>query len=256
MDKNILFEKVKEARLNRFLTNCYSMDILDKVNELWEDDSSFLFSCSDHGIERLYYFARDYETLNALLSQIPKGKYYLEFMTNRPDEYVPIDSVLVARMKRMSNSDCRDVFENSPVLQYRNDSIVEYAKADDTQEINKILWETFHTEVSHLLYDEELESQINEQNVMVHKNPETGAIDALLQTDVMPKKFYVNQVINRGEKHVIHAIMLKRLHDYIENGGKYAYAWVQEDNAASIKFHEKYGMSHDGMWDIIYCLEK
>ena len=44
----------------------------------------------------------------------------------------------------------------------------------------------------------------------------------------------------------------KKIYEYIESGGKYMYAWVEENNIASLKFHQKYGMRHDGMWDLIY----
>lgn len=42
----------------------------------------------------------------------------------------------------------------------------------------------------------------------------------------------------------------------IKAGGKYLYAWVEAFNVASVKFHEKYGMKHDGMWSMIYSIER
>lgn len=54
----------------------------------------------------------------------------------------------------------------------------------------------------------------------------------MLQAEVMTKKFYINQVANKSEKHVIHAILLDRLEKYAEKGGKYLYAWVEEKNIA------------------------
>ena len=72
----------------------------------------------------------------------------------------------------------------------------------------------------------------------------------------MPKKFYINQVVNQGERKTIHAILLNRLEAYTNAGGKYLYAWVEDKNTASLKFHEKYGMKHDGMWSMIYSIER
>ena len=72
----------------------------------------------------------------------------------------------------------------------------------------------------------------------------------------MPKKFYINQIVNKGKREIIHAILLNRLEEYIKAGGKYLYAWVEERNIASVKFHEKYGMKHDGMWSMSYSIER
>ena len=55
---------------------------------------------------------------------------------------------------------------------------------------------------------------------------------------------------------IIHAMMLNRLKKYSETGGRYIYAWIDEKNIASIKFHKKYGMEPDGIWDIIYFTER
>ena len=103
-----------------------------------------------------------------------------------------------------------------------------------------------------MLFDDELAEIIKEKKVIIHKDKQ---IDALLQIDVLPKKFYINQVINKADKCVIHAMLLSELSKYIQNGGQYIYSWVEENNIASMKFHQKYGMSHDGMWNIVYRLE-
>ena len=71
----------------------------------------------------------------------------------------------------------------------------------------------------------------------------------------MPKKFYINQIINKTGKEVIHAMLLSRLDQYRKSGGKYLYSWVEEANIASLKFHNKYGMEHDGMWNLVYRLK-
>ena len=55
---------------------------------------------------------------------------------------------------------------------------------------------------------------------------------------------------------MIHALLLNRLAEYAETGGKYLYAWIEDKNTASIKFHKKYGMRHDGMWNMIYSVER
>ena len=252
IDKSVLTQKALYARTHRFLTNCYSFDALDSVNGFFECGESFAISSEDHGINRLYFFAKDKDEMGSLMGSVDKGVYFVEYMTKDPDELTIAGAAVIARMKRIVNKDCSTVLED-PVLEvYRDDTIGEYADVKDAREINKILWSTFQTEISHLLSDEEIEEIIKANKMIIHRGDQ---IDALLQVDVMPKKFYINQVINKADKSVIHAMLLSELAKYVQNSGKYMYSWVEENNIASMKFHQKYGMSHDGMWNLVYRLE-
>ncbi|MCR5384695.1 MAG: hypothetical protein K6E72_08690 [Saccharofermentans sp.] len=252
IDKSEIIEKALNARSHRFISNCYSLDVLDSAKVIFEHGESFAFSIEDHGVNRLFFFVKDQEDLEPIFSSMEKGEYYIEYMTKQPDELVPVKTSVIARMKRMVNKDCRSVFDDLQLMQYKDDSVGEYAGIDDAHEINCLLWSTFHTEISHLLYDDELKEIIKAKKMIIHKAEQ---IDALLQIDVMPKKLYINQVINKADKSTIHAMLLNELCKYVQNGGRYIYSWVEEGNIASIKFHQKYGMNHDGMWNLVYRLE-
>lgn len=254
--KNEIYANIKVARENRFLTNCYSMDVVEQCRKIWCDGLNIMFSYEDHGIERLIYFVKSWDKIDSLLKQVEKGKYYFEFMTKNPDEYEFKSANLIAKMMRMSNQNCKLFLEEDlNILKYKDSAVIETATDADTKEINDILWTTFHTEISHLLYDDELTKKIMEGQISVHRNI-YGQIDALLQAEVLPKKFYINQIVNKTKKNVIHAILIKRLENYVKSGGKYIYAWVEDKNIASVKFHEKYGMKCDGMYSLIYCFER
>jgi N-acetylglutamate synthase-like GNAT family acetyltransferase len=253
MDIQIIYEKIKKAKELRLINNCYNFNVVENSTKLWEAGDDFLFAYADHGIQRLIYFGSNWDAVDELLKQVKNGRYLIEFMTKRPDEHKPAGSALLARMMRLANYDCRTVFsEDSAVAQYMDLPVGEKAKVEDVNEIDRILRSTFHTEISHLPSKDEIKSRIDQ--FTVHKSE--GNIDALLQTNVMPKKFYINQVVNKGDRKNIHAILLNELKKYIKDGGKYLYAWVEDTNMASLKFHEKYGMKHDGMWSMIYCLER
>ncbi len=256
INENKLLEKIKTAKGKRYLSNCYSLNGLKNLSRFWEVGDSFLYTYNDHGIVRGEFFVESYDILDKLIMSIDQRKYYLEFMTKNPEEYKPKETNLVARMIRIANLDCSGILkENALILKYKDSVDVSNASEQEAEEINRILWNTFHTEISHLLYDEEIRAKIREGKITIHRNVE-GCIDALLQADVMPKKFYINQIVNKAEKNVIHAILINRLQKYIEAGGRYIYAWVDDTNIASVKFHEKYGMKHDGMWNMVYCVEK
>lgn len=254
--KTEIFGRIKCARELGFITNCYSLDVVNHIHNIWKLGDDFVFSYMDHGILRLIYFVADWRNLDVILDEIDGEKYYLEFLTRNPDEYIPRNSKTMAKMKRLSNTDCRSVFaSDSPVLIYKNAVPVQPAEVDDVKRINQILWDAFLPAISHLLNDDEIKQKIKCGHFFVHKN-ELGQIDALLQEDMLPKKYYINQIVNRAEKEVVHCLLLNRLEEYVNLGGRYLYAWVQDNNIASLKFHGKYGMKHDGMWSMIYSLER
>lgn len=203
------------------------------------------------------FFVKTWKAVDQLLDGISHGRYFLEFMTKNPGEYKLEKTHLTASMMRLANPNCHNVFDvDSQVLQYKGAVEIETAKEQDAEEINSILWSLFYTEISHLLSNDELREKIKDGLITVHRNADDNHIDALLQAEVMPKKFYINQIVNKGKREIIHAILLNRLEEYIKAGGKYLYAWVEERNIASVKFHEKYGMKHDGMWSMSYSIER
>ena len=75
---------------------------------------------------------------------------------------------------------------------------------------------------------------------------------SLLQAIVKPRKYYINQVINRGDKNAFHTMVNHSFKAYCDQGGKYAYAWIDPMNIASQRFHMRYGFVLDGMVTQIY----
>ena len=254
--KTKIIEKIKIANAKRYLSNCYTFDVIANSNALWETDDGFIFSYEDHGIKRLIYYVKDWFILDKLLLMINGGKYFLEYVTKSSLDYNIKNANCISKLIRLSNVDCSSIFHNgSDVLKFKDAVLVQRAQISDAKNINKMLWFTFHTEISHLLYDEELKEKIVNGDITIHKN-NNNEIDALLQAEVLPKKFYINQIVNKTDKQVIHALLLNRLEEYVLKGGKYLYSWVEENNIASIKFHKKYGMVEDGVYNLVYCVER
>ena len=256
LNRDYLTEKVLKARSMKFFSNLYALEMLDKASAMWELGDEFIIAVKDNSVNRLFFFVEEISHFSNLLNIIPSGEYFFEMMTKKENENVPEESNLVAKLMRMANKDCSSVFrEESEVMKYRQEVYEEKASEADAEEINEILWNTFRPEVSHLLSEAELTKKIVEGSVTIHRN-EHNKIDAILQADVTPKKFYINQIVNKTNREVIHTILLNRLERYVTNGGMYLYAWVESDNLASLKFHRKYGMEHDGMYNLVYRVEK
>lgn len=124
------------------------------------------------------------------------------------------------------------------------------ARVDEAAAVNRILWSTFDTRIGHLLDDGELAKNIEKGEVLIIKDH--GEIVTLLQRSLDRRQFYINQIINRADSAYIHSLLGAELQKFYDSGGRYLYAWVQDTNIASNKFHAKYGMTFDGLLDLVY----
>lgn len=261
----MLSEQIKEAieklkKNGRLVTNVYTANIINHSSVfLWNADA-ILLSYNDHGVNRLYYYAHKLDNIEGLIESLSEDEYVLEFMTKNAEDSSEVLQQLgfqcLAQMMRMSVRDVAvSVKNNNFASQYFDEAIGTFPGESLAQDINKVLWKVFDTRVSHLQDDDELKRSIEKREVLIHQNEE-GSVDAVLQTIIQPQRFYINQVYNGADKSVIHSMMHQRLKEYIAAGGKYAYAWVDKNNIASVKFHQKYGLQHDGMWNMVYVLKR
>ena len=260
----MILDDVKSFRqqlknIGRVETNVFSDDVLENAEELYHSDKSLLISSVDCNVRRLYYYTVDFDSLGSLIPLLKNREYVLEFLTKSADEKSAFlkenGFSLLAQMIRVSTLDCANALLDQSVSQYADDSISAYPDLGLCTPINKKLHEIFDSRVSHLLNDDGLKKAIENGEITMHQDF-AGNIDAILQVVAQPKRFYINQIYNGAEKKIIHAMLQKRLRDYVNQGGKYAYAWVEKNNIASVKFHEKYGMKFDGLWNMVYVLEK
>lgn len=245
--------------IGRVETNVFSDEVLENAGELYHSEKSLLISSVDCNVRRLYYYTVDFNSLGTLIPLLKNQEYVLEFLTRKADEKSDFlkenGFSMLAQMMRVSTLDCANALSDQTVSQYADDSIGVYPDLGLCLTINKKLHEIFDSRVSHLLSDDGLKKALENGEITIHQDS-AGIVDAILQAVVQPKRFYINQIYNKSEKKVIHAMLQKRLRDYVNQGGKYAYAWVEKNNIASVKFHEKYGMKFDGLWNMVYLLKK
>ena len=256
---DIIFFRQQLKSIGRVETNVFSEDMLENAEELYHSEKSLLISSADCDVRRLYYYTVDFDSLRPLIPLLNNQEYVLEFLTRKADEKSDFlrekGFSLLAQMMRVSVLDCTKALSDQTVSLYADDSIGLYPDLGLCSPINKKLHEIFDSRVSHLLNDDGLKKAIENGEITIHQDS-AGNIDAILQVVVQPKRFYINQIYNGSDKKVIHAMLQKRLRDYVDQGGKYAYAWVEKNNIASVKFHEKYGMKFDGLWNMVYALKK
>lgn len=241
-------------------TNCFAQ-LSSYGEQEWQaafsQDSGYILN-RDHGVGRIWFYTADFQDLAILMQGglDEKEEYVVDILAKDAAQYQSELQEMgfseFARMMRMSNADVSATLKSSPALMEHYDSRIGMkAGLKDAQEIHRKLWEIFDSRISHLPALEEVEESICREEFYLQRAKD-GSVGALLQRVVAPKSFYINQIYNGMGKEVIHAILLRELQKYCENGGKYAYAWVEERNAASVRFHGKYGLRHDGLWNVVY----
>lgn len=240
-------------------SNIYSDAVLGKAEDSFANSHAMVFTYTDHGVRRLYYCFNEEDSFLELLSSDSvhaDADTVVEIMTRDDNENkVVFESAgfrQIAGMMRMSVRNWLPEAEEKNTTIYYDDSVGFAPNVEMAGAINDILWRVFDTRVSHLQNDKEIADAIRNGEFTIHCN-ENDVIDAVLQVQMQPRKFYINQVYNGADKSVIHAMLQKKLKEYSARGGKYVYAWVKKDNIASVKFHEKYGLKHDGMWNMVYA---
>ena len=250
-------EKLRAA--GRVITNVYSMDVLKSSEVFISDEHAILLAHNDHGVERLYYYAHSLQDIKYLLTNLPAKEFVLEYLTKNPDECAVVLHNMgfkcIAKMMRVSAKDFLFKAQESGVSQFFNESIGVFANIKQAHEINSLLWETFDNRISHLLNNEEIEGAIKNREITVHLN-EQNNIDAIQFIKIQPKKLYINHSYNKADKSVIHAMLQNRMKEFSKMGGNYVYCWVDCNNIASRKYLGKYGMQHDGMWNMVYSLKR
>lgn len=262
MNVNELNQKIDELKSggNNVLTNCFKR-LASPTAALWKpyySEKTVMFVNYEYKVNRLIFYTTDFRDMKEnVFPQLPKGEYCMDILTKNPEEIQArcgeIGLIPKARMKRFAVNDVSAVLdENLGLMQYFNSQIGTLAQIDDAPKIYDILWRVFDVNTGHLPDLKGVEDSIKEGEFTWYSD---GDKTSLLQTVTKPKSLYINQIYNANDKSIIHAILLNKIKQYCIGGGKYMFAWIEENNIASLKFHSKYNMSHDGLWNIVFKIK-
>lgn len=212
----------------------------------------------DQGVNRLLFYTTDFEDFEELLRTSMDGEkeYVIEIVTKDRDLYREelrrAGFSMLAAMRRVSVKDISPLFmDTNNISAMVDESLPVMAEPGDADLLAHKLWDIFDTRISHLPDREEICRSIENGEFCIYRD-EDLQVRAFLQSVTAPKSFYINQVYNSVGKEAIHSIMYTRLRQYYLNGGRYVYAWVDETNIASLKFHAKYGLQPDGLYTCVY----
>lgn len=259
MTKNEIIDWVNEIKKDgRLLSNCYvPINMLNDVDyETIISKRTLLVKKVEYQVKRLLFFTIDmHELLKQIGCMVEKEDVVVDLISRELDFFKPefesIGLVKLAEMQRLSNCDVSQIVAER-VLHYSSDiKCGNIALVGDAEEIYNILWSVFDTRISHLEDIHTLKQQIAAGEYVVYKDDKQKIV-SLLQSRVENNKFYINQIYNQSSSDVIQKILLNQLGEYIRNGGKYIYSWVERNNIASQKFHKKFGMVPDGLVNLVY----
>ena len=243
----------------RVITNCFvSFDSSDITEyEVFSSEKTIIIINQEYKVSRVWFYTSEPQDFAELLKcSLNNAEYTLDIVTKDAvflkNELISAGFSCIAEMMRLSNNNVSEVFlSDSAVYKFLDCEYGITAKSIDADEIFDILWRTFDTRISHLPDKKELVDMIDKGEFLIYRDKEQK-LTSLLQTVAEPKRLYINQVYNSAEPKIIHSLLLNRIKQYCEQGGKYIYSWVEKNNIASMKFHGKYNMRHDGLWDIVY----
>ena len=251
---NEKFKKLKRMG-KKFFSNVYFSFSLYPGKE-WEtiesDNSLIIVNCLD-GVNRLLFFSLDVYDLKEML--LTYGDEAILEIPSKEDDIFLRDIILqsgfklLASLCKVSCNDVSVIFDKDENQSYKVKG--RYAEQKDAHKIYNMLWDTFDTRMSHLPHMDEIKDCIakNEFYIVAERDD----IVSLIQSKILPKSYYCNQIINRGNKKDFYLAFSRILFEYKEKGGKYAYAWVEEKNIASLRFFEKFSFTRDGMINRVYC---
>lgn len=230
----------------------------------WEtavSPASILILNVDHGVHRLLFYTTDFRDLGKIIrNSLERAEEYVIEIVSKDEnlykeELESMGFAVLARLCRVSVKDISPVFhEGNGISQMVDASIPTGAKVEDADSILETLWNVFDTRISHLPDRNEICRSIQRGEFCIYKDGDLN-VKTILQSVEAPKSFYINQVYNSERKEVIHSIMYEKLKSYHVSGGRYVYAWVDETNLASLKFHAKYGMQPDGLYTSVYTYQ-
>lgn len=260
-NEQIIFEiqRLRELRL-RCETNYFGQFAFYEgdVFSLVTSSKAMAFSVMDNGVQRLFYFGTDRGEIAQLLREFASGSM-LNILSRCEMEVKPLalaaGCVPFSRFVRVSNPHLVDTLFGLNSSEYAvthvNFSLGRQANVQEAERISRLLFSTFDTRTSHIPPVEEICRQIEEGTVWVRE--EDGELTSLLMYRIEGKKYYINQVINRAKPQVIHGIVMYTMYNAIqEHGISYSYAWIDEKNLRSLRFHARYDMVPDGLFDFSY----
>lgn len=251
--ENVLVKINEIKKKGRIYSNCYiSFASLPKQEwKTYVSEKTLVISDFEGGANRLFFYTIDFVDFANVIKLINEN-HTIEIISKNKNEFenelTLAGYVKLACLKRVSVRDITSYIDVKKYLYVKN--MCEYAIESDTAEILSLLEKNFDTRISHLSDFDTLKKDIANGECYIVR--EKNKIVSYVQIKKTAKSLYINQIINEGKKDRFHSLVSEIFSLYNCDGGKYVYAWVEENNIASLKFFSKYGLEEDGLYTSTY----
>lgn len=253
-------EKVNRMRKQgETITNMFlPVSSLDKIaqqedSQLYFNEGVLAFTYSDNGVNRLCFHLSSLEqaqNLDRLLEKTEKRPLVADCV-GREENILLLSEALIqvgffvyARMSRWHGSS----IAHFPELERK---VFIAAKAKHTESIQRLFMESFDPLISHLPNTEKLQSLIAKDLVFCLEEQKHVQAVACLER-IGKKGIYLYQyAVSKAywKKNTGSAIFQYALEQF--SACNSFTSWTTDDNAASNRIHEKFGMKRDGLKNII-----
>ncbi len=227
--------------------------------ETWIGENSVVFCVQEENLVRCFFASTDMEELNHLLANVPEGAV-MDYISREEMRQFPwVDSGIFEHYTTLMRHTNSNFSEESPkskrslfLEQFYDESIGEFARQEDAEELYDMLYKIFDYRVSRLPSRQQLSDMIDKNWVLLYR--ENDRIVAFLMYQIEGRKYYGYQIYNEGTADITYNLEVK--------ANKYArdhypvnssYAWIEVGNKAA---NDRVGASFDGTYDYIFIRGK
>lgn len=267
MEMNNLLAQIDRIRSHKGVVSDNGLSVVtiqecEKEKRLqWKSNSdSLIISRNDNGVERLHFFSKSFHT-------IPSMKELIEEL---PSSLFVVDCIgMEAYVNTVCNSLCKAGFSRYTTLsRWKGQNLsmcsssfpekfeIYIAAQKDSGKVQNLLENNFDPLVSHLPSEDELMELINRGWVFcVHKGGDLCA--AACMKMLGEKTAYLYQYVvspeirGLGVGSAIFQFAMNQFKNCV-----FFTSWTEDNNFASNRIHEKFGMHRDGLKDCVLIYDK
>lgn len=212
--------------------------------EMAVSTQSLLVRHKEHDFYRLSAISIDLEDLQILLKELDGQTYVL----NVPSKKDISEQIVFLEKCGFSLCGTYNRYYNKNIVR-RECQDAEFANREDCEDIKKLLYETFSFYTDHLPNVDELQSMIENRQIVVNRF-ENGRVGGVAIHTIEDRCAYINVWIDKTGNGI--SLMFQTYNIIESKGISYAYLWIRANNTGVIVLHKMMGAKPDGLVDYTF----
>lgn len=240
-------QKIIKKNGKLFFRNLPTLDNVSNY-QILETNSTILVRKKEHDFYRLYIYSNDEKDLKVVLRSISNETYLI----NIPTKNTIADQQMVLNDCGFRLCGIYGRYFNKSIIR-REDECGMFASPEDFVDIKEMLYESFSPYTDYIPEDEELQSMITNQQVLVNRYND-GKVGGIVIFTIGGKKGYINVWLDKTGNGI--PLMYKTYNIFESKGVNYVYFWINSQNKNVIVLHRMMGAKPDGLLDYTFYREK